>query len=1277
MSYALSSNQVQSLNTILSAPITDGNRVDFYQSILNLVSVPDANGTDGGVEGAQLRLWLQGAIQENGGEGVFSALIHGYTSTQAALNGVGSVGNLDLQDASNAVADEFFATLEAALAFHNQTGQPLVMPSLDVIASDDASAIGSTLFANLTTSSALSANAAWSGTLMFSMLGNYQLYRLYDAAGPDTGGVLTVGSFKNVVYAVESFTSAFSNLGQLFADNYGSQSFADLLSIGTTVATGGDIFAALANVPEGSAKKLAAFAGDFSILVKTLQLWTNQSEQSLGAKLLTILTAAVTSVPDAMLNLIFQGTPAESAFNLVQSVGTAGALNALREAFGLEAISGSTLQVAQATFPTSNEQVPFGTSIHFVSDMTTAQVLKLASQDALFEKILENLSPLGLSGSDTLRVVTKPQAYMEDRAGMVVALYGHPADSESFIYVDDATGKSAATPTAHQYSGIGPEPVYIRFGAGTGAVIKGEGTTNHLYGGAGDTLQGGAGQDMLVSGGHGSHLIGGSGETTMYAVLGDVIDFGAGQQGALYIFARNQDGSANFSTVVSAEGGTWNRTKEAFVDDINHLTYTYDGAGNLIVNFEGTSGSIVVHNFDKSLSSEAGVVLKDGPASFSDSYFAAFAVLGRIDANISNMQLNTLISKVGADTVLLKLCELTGQSTTDTPAEIKTSLQTKFLEYGESLHLNDLSVYSRVDLHELVQSNKSIAWAVNTLSNFALTGDSTTESKLYTGAADVRGIIGGTRAVSDKADMLYALLHPNDADVTSYIDMAHGVSVVAEFQNSSVVFGSAQTGTIVQASAQQGNRLYAGADGQTLKGTAGVNEYYVTKGSTVIDTPGSETIHLQEGLTATSLTYSSIVEGSDLRIHVSSNAADDIVIYDWYTPGSHQNGTQTIKDSNGNILLVANLDPYGSYGTTYLANGTTDWVEYGTSVSATTTYNNGDVLKEYRNDTGYGDSLINVDGSTFAHTYNINHILTLSESREKDGSTHTEAYDDTGKQVSSVAQGADGSHSAWAYDVDGTFNENHTDAVGNAETLVKRTDGSSLQKYLNIDGSITTITITSSGNRSNVFLDGKGNGHSENYDAQDNQTMSLVTQGKNVNGWSIDSIGTKFTWTDDGVGNSATTTTNVEGRLLNVSKVAADHSTYTMNYDTSLHTTTYEMFSGQLLHLITGASEDFIQGENVILGSDHDYANIGHLNTGGQIQLTGGFLDDHILAHFVGNSLVLESSAGAVVTWDMDGTASSAQVLATPNGHLWSADDIHQLQAQIVGSWSGTPVTIY
>ena len=152
-------------------------------------------------------MWLRGATEANANRGAFATMIRKYTATQYQLRYGTAPSDLQMQAASNAVAENLIKDLVGeALPW------PLdQVPDINRIAKADASAVGKVLF-NVDpndTAAENSQNSAWAGALMFSLLGSDQTARLVSTGASPTA-MDTLNDLRDVLYAAESYSVAFA-----------------------------------------------------------------------------------------------------------------------------------------------------------------------------------------------------------------------------------------------------------------------------------------------------------------------------------------------------------------------------------------------------------------------------------------------------------------------------------------------------------------------------------------------------------------------------------------------------------------------------------------------------------------------------------------------------------------------------------------------------------------------------------------------------------------------------------------------------------------------------------------------------------------------------------------------------------------------------------------------------------------------------------------------------------------------------------------------------------
>jgi len=159
-------------------------------------------------------LWLRGATEVNKDTGAYAALIRTYTETQYQLRyGINIPQDPDLmQKASNEIAEALVKDLlgEETGVEGLEPWQRGKMPTIERIVDADASSVARILFDSDTEDSAHSkmANAAWSGSLLFTLLGHDQSWRLMDFGVK--GEIDTLNDVRDVLYAYESYDKGLS-----------------------------------------------------------------------------------------------------------------------------------------------------------------------------------------------------------------------------------------------------------------------------------------------------------------------------------------------------------------------------------------------------------------------------------------------------------------------------------------------------------------------------------------------------------------------------------------------------------------------------------------------------------------------------------------------------------------------------------------------------------------------------------------------------------------------------------------------------------------------------------------------------------------------------------------------------------------------------------------------------------------------------------------------------------------------------------------------------------
>lgn len=144
---------------------------------------------------------VRGATEANAGRGSTAALIREYTQTQNQLRYGNRLGDAQMQAASDSVAENLLRDVLGEATDGWPAGQ---VPDITRIAESDARAVGKTLFNRdpSDTAAELQQNAAWSGTLLFSLLGSDQTGRLLGTGA--SGQLDTLNDVRDVLFAYVS-----------------------------------------------------------------------------------------------------------------------------------------------------------------------------------------------------------------------------------------------------------------------------------------------------------------------------------------------------------------------------------------------------------------------------------------------------------------------------------------------------------------------------------------------------------------------------------------------------------------------------------------------------------------------------------------------------------------------------------------------------------------------------------------------------------------------------------------------------------------------------------------------------------------------------------------------------------------------------------------------------------------------------------------------------------------------------------------------------------------
>lgn len=457
------------------------------------------------------KLWLAVAIDANGGNGAYSALIRGYTSRQGALR-LNKIFDQDLmQLSSNQVAVNFINTLiNGSLAGRLA---PWTVPSISQIAEIDASAIGKALFSEDCgeNDTAVSRNAGWSGTVGFSLLGGkppYETWRLIsagDSHGEDDGPPLQakanrLDDYKNILFAIDAYSVGL----RAAISNFGVNPLQSLLSV----------------VPEQI--NIALASGSVNPLIQHVVK---------GTPVAAVVDLILRYGQNEFLDLFKRTYDGDSAATPTTNETFASNAYAFFSAFGPEQ-SQSIVTRTIGEFGNANAWAKLA------GETTTVGLALRNSLQQLSEVVIERADGypgrnLELYDSHTGEGFITTQ-WLADRAQMLARLIARTQGTfaehslQRFSYSDLASGKQAPMTT-------GVLNPLAMFGDDSGRSFAGGSNSDHLYGGVGnDTLDGAAGHDVIEGGRGSDSLAGGDGNDALYAMAGDDVLVGGKGNDSLF-----------------------------------------------------------------------------------------------------------------------------------------------------------------------------------------------------------------------------------------------------------------------------------------------------------------------------------------------------------------------------------------------------------------------------------------------------------------------------------------------------------------------------------------------------------------------------------------------------------------------------------------------------------------------------------------------------------------------------------------------------------------------
>jgi Ca2+-binding RTX toxin-like protein len=478
------------------------NCAPFYQALSDIIGekLSGRDFFDSHVKGTlkSAKLWLDVAIDANGGRGAYSALIRAYTVRQGQLRLNEKFSAELMQESSNGVAVNFVNSLIHGSVIDDL--DPWTVPLISQIASIDARAVGEILFRRKIgkEDTASSRNSGWSGTIAFSLLGGefpYETWRLISAGDPgseikgshEQAKVNRIDDFKNILFAIDSYSVAL----EAVIKNFGRNIFESLFSV----------------VPE------------------------------------QINVALSSGSVNPLIQYVVKGTPISPVVDLILRYGVNAFFDMFRRTYESDATFTATTDEtftanAYAFFsslsPSQSQSIvakaigEYGSASEWgvlaAADTSTGQALR-NSLKHLSEIVIErgeDISGHGLELYDSKTgegVIT--EQWLFDRADMLGRLIARTNGSfgentaQKFSYSDLASGKQVPMTT-------GVSNPLVMFGDDGGRSFSGGTNIDHLYGGAGnDTINGLDGNDH-VDGGHGNDsLTGGDGNDALHGMSGD------------------------------------------------------------------------------------------------------------------------------------------------------------------------------------------------------------------------------------------------------------------------------------------------------------------------------------------------------------------------------------------------------------------------------------------------------------------------------------------------------------------------------------------------------------------------------------------------------------------------------------------------------------------------------------------------------------------------------------------------------------------------------------
>ncbi|WP_095180595.1 calcium-binding protein [Pseudomonas sp. Irchel 3F6] len=499
----LSSKQIQ----YDALKIAGASCAPLYQKLFDIIGEKVSDVVTADKEAGEVlksaRLWLAVAIDANGGNGAYSALIRGYTSRQGELR-LNTIFSEDLmQLSSNQVAVNFINTLiNGSLAAQLA---PWTVPSISQIAEIDASAIGEALFKEVCgeDDTAVKRNAGWSGTVGFSLLGGkppYETWRLISAGDPNAedDGPPTqakpnrLDDYKNILFAIDAYSVGL----RAAISSFGINPLQSLLSVVpeqiNIALASGSVNPLIQHVVKGT---------PVAAVVELILRYGQNEFLDMFKRTYDGDSAAIPTTNDTFASNAYAFfsafSPEQSQSIVTRTIGEFGNANAWAKLAG--------------------EATPLGLALRNSLQQLSEVVIERA--DGYPDRNLELYDPHTGEGFITAQ-------WLADRAQMLARLIARTQGSfgehslQQFSYSDLASGKQAPMTTGVLNS-------LAMFGDDGGRSFAGGANADHLYGGVGnDSIDGMAGHDV-IEGGRGNDLLtGGDGNDELYGMAGDDVLIG-------------------------------------------------------------------------------------------------------------------------------------------------------------------------------------------------------------------------------------------------------------------------------------------------------------------------------------------------------------------------------------------------------------------------------------------------------------------------------------------------------------------------------------------------------------------------------------------------------------------------------------------------------------------------------------------------------------------------------------------------------------------------------